>query len=237
MIKLVCYLIEVNCLKNSKIISSMLGIIGICLISIGITLYYDMDKVNLSSFSYSQIDTKSMATSSNVLINNEGNIVNNADVEAVVMEIAPASVVIPPRVEVYDGLTMEELIDKLNRNLGNDYIAGKGELIATQCLEKGVDPYVAVAIILHETGCGSSCSNLARYCNNVGGQKGSPSCNGGSYKYYATLDEGIIGFIDNLSRNYYSMGLITVESIGSKYAASNTWPFKINWFINQIRNN
>ena len=75
--------------------------------------------------------------------------------------------------------------DKLNRNLGNDYIAGKGEFIATQCLEKGVDPYVAVAIILHETGCGTKCSNLARTCNNVGGQKGSPGCNGGSFKSFS----------------------------------------------------
>ena len=152
------------------------------------------------------------------------------------MEVAPASVVIPPRIEVYDGLTIEELSDKLNRNLGNDYIAGKGELIATQCLEKGVDPYVAVAIILHETGCGTKCSNLARNCNNVGGQKGSPRCNGGSYKHYATLDEGIIGFVNNLSKNYYALGLNTVEAIGPKYAAGNTWPSKINWFVNKIKN-
>mgnify|MGYP003299153745 CR=1 FL=1 len=52
---------------------------------------------------------------------------------------------------------------------GNDYIAGKGMLLASQCIEKGVDPYVAVAIMLHETGCKWTCSKLARNYNNVGG--------------------------------------------------------------------
>ena len=42
------------------------------------------------------------------------------------------------------------------------------------------DSYVAVAIMLHETGCKSNCSSLVRNCNNVGGQKGSPGCNGGA---------------------------------------------------------
>lgn len=223
-------------MKKSKIISSLLSIIGICLISIGIVLHYDMNQVRLTKKLSSSFDIKSMAASGNVLINEVNDSISNSSIEAVAMEVAPASVVIPPRIEVYDGLTIEELSDKLNRNLGNDYIAGKGELITTQCLEKGVDPYVAVAIILHETGCGTKCSNLARNCNNVGGQKGSPSCNGGSYKYYATLDEGIIGFVNNLSKNYYALGLNTVEAIGPKYAAGNTWPSKINWFVNKIKN-
>ena len=39
------------------------------------------------------------------------------------------------RVEVYDGLTMEELSDKLNRSL-NSTLAGKGELFANS-LSKG----------------------------------------------------------------------------------------------------
>ena len=51
--------------------------------------------------------------------------------------------------------------------------------------------------MLHETGCKYKCSNLVVSCNNVGGQKGSPSCGGGSYKYYATLDDGIVGHIEN----------------------------------------
>mgnify|MGYP002511620479 CR=1 FL=1 len=40
--------------------------------------------------------------------------------------------------------------------------------------------YLAVAIVLHETGCKWTCSKLVRECNNVGGMKGS-GC--GSYGY------------------------------------------------------
>lgn len=184
---------------------------------------------------FNEINIENMAVSTSNLVNNKNIGVTNTTLIPVDMEVAPASIVIPPRIEVYDGMTIEELADKINRNLGTGYIAGKGYLIATQCIEKGIDPYVAVAIMLHETGCRSNCSKLVVSCNNVGGQKGAPGCNGGSYKAFNTLDEGIIGFIDNLQRNYYSKGLTTIEAIGSKYAASKAWPGKINSYVNQIR--
>ena len=98
------------------------------------------------------------------------------------------------RVIVYDGMTMSELTEKLNRSLKST-IAGKGDVFASYSLERGVDPYLAVSIMLLETGCNWSCSSLMRKCNNVGGQKGSPSCDGGSYKSYPSLDEGIKGFM------------------------------------------
>ena len=53
---------------------------------------------------------------------------------------------------VYDGLTKEELVDKLNRNL-NSTLSGTGEIFANYAIEYGIDPYLAVAIVLHETGC------------------------------------------------------------------------------------
>lgn len=135
---------------------------------------------------------------------------------------------------VYDGLTMNQLADKLNRSL-NSNISGKGYLIASYSLQLGIDPYMATAIILHETGCNGTCSSLVRECNNVGGQKGGPSCGGGAYKAYPTLDEGIMGYLDNLYRNYYAVGLTTVETIGPKYAASTTWTSKVNNYMALIR--
>ena len=135
---------------------------------------------------------------------------------------------------VYDGLTMQQLADKLNRSLKST-ISGKGYLIASYSLQLGIDPYVATAIILHETGCNGTCSTLVRECNNVGGQKGSPSCGGGAYKAYPTLDEGIMGYLDNLYRNYYAVGLNTVETIGPKYAASTTWASQVNNYVALIK--
>ena len=138
------------------------------------------------------------------------------------------------RVIVYDGMTMSELAEKLNRSLKST-IAGKGDIFASYSLERGVDPYLAVSIMLLETGCNWSCSSLMRKCNNVGGQKGSPSCDGGSYKSYPSLDEGIKGFIDNIADNYYAYGLTTPEAMNKKYAASNVWAIKVNNYISSVK--
>lgn len=135
---------------------------------------------------------------------------------------------------VWDGLTMGELTDKLNRML-NSTLSGKGEIFATHSLELGMDPYLAVAIVLQETGCQWNCSYLVNACNNVGGQKGSPGCDGGSYKAYNTLDEGIIGYLDNLYYNYYAYGLTTAEAMNPKYAESTAWAYNVNSYIEKIK--
>ncbi len=232
---------EVTNLKRGKLISSVLATLGIVMISIALVVQQEKNiyKDQVVETKNSTIELKNMATCANNIINTEqqANTSVDAEVTPIQMEIAPASVIVPPRIEVYEKMTIDELAEKLNRNLGSGYIAGKGYLIASQCIEKGVDPYVAVAIMLHETGCKYNCSSLVKTCNNVGGQKGSPGCNGGAYKAYATLDDGIVGFINNLQRNYYSKGLNTIETIAPKYAASSAWPAKIRSYVEQIRAN
>ena len=132
---------------------------------------------------------------------------------------------------VYDGKTMNELAEQLNKSL-NSTISGKGYLIASKSLEYGVDPYMATAIILQETGCKWNCSALVTNCNNVGGQKGS-GC--GSYSYFESLDAGIEAFISNLYRNYIAQGLTTLEQINTKYAASQEWSTYVNNYIESIK--
>lgn len=134
---------------------------------------------------------------------------------------------------VYDGLTMRELSEKLDRTLKNE-LAGKGELYASYSLEKGVDPYLAVAISMEETGCNWNCSNLVKSCHNVGGMKGS-GC--GSYGYFNTIDDGIRIFIDNIAKNYVAYGLNTAEEMNPKYAANPLWARNVNNYINKIKNN
>ena len=132
---------------------------------------------------------------------------------------------------VYDDMTMEQLAEKLNRNL-NSTLTGKGYLIASYSLQQGVNPYLALAIMLHETGCAWSCSSLTQINNNVGGMRGS---NG--YLYFATIDEGIKAFIDNLSRNYIRYGLTTAETMNSKYAENPNWHVAVNQYIERIKAN
>ena len=148
----------------------------------------------------------------------------------------PLAIEVVPTI-VYEGMSMESLSAKLNRSLKST-LSGYGEMFAHLSIEYGVDPYVAIAIVLLETGCYSgTCSTLTSQCNNVGGMKGSPGCGGGAYKQFASLEEGIEAFIKNLSKNYYRKGLTTVEQIGKKYAESNTWSTKVNNYILKIKAN
>lgn len=219
----------------------VLSIVSISMVAIGVMLQSEsVLKEHVSiAYKYKEINVNNIALHAGNLIEKSKKAeveVKEESLKSAEMEVAPASVVIPPRIEVFDGMTIEELSDKLNRNLGTDYIAGKGEFVARECLARGIDPYLATAIMLHETGCGSYCSSLARNCNNVAGQKGSPGCGGGSYKSWPTLEEGILGFLDNLKYNYYDRGLTTVEAIGSRYAEGQTWPSKIHWYMDKIKN-
>lgn len=136
---------------------------------------------------------------------------------------------------VWDDLTVDELTLKLNKNLYSD-LEGMGEHFAKYTEETGLDPYLAVAIVNLETGCKWGCSTLARSCNNIGGIKGSPSCNGGAYKRFDSLEEGIKSYLDLVYYNYYSVGLDTAEKMNPKYAESTSWAFKVNNYYNDIKN-
>lgn len=212
----------------NKIVSVVLLMVSVLMISIALVLEYN-ETIGFGNVSIEEFNIKNMATATS-LVSDDSDIVK-LEYREVAMEVVPSSI---ERVEVYEGMTIEELSAQINKSL-KGYIADKGELIATYCLANGVDPYIATAIMLHETGCNSKCSTLTTQCNNVGGQKGYPRCGNGSYKKYDTLDDGIKGVIDNLSRNYFGIGLNTVELIAPKYAEGNTWAGKINYYVNKIR--
>ncbi len=166
-------------------------------------------------------------------INYSNNIVNDSN--SISYNFTKEDIVDDSNVEeiVFDGLTMNELINKLDRNLYNE-LYGKGYLYATYSLEKNVDPYLAVAISLEETGCKWNCSNLVKYCNNVGGMIGS-GCNG--YSSWSSLDDGIRAFIDNISNNYVAYGLKTAYEMNAKYAENSMWASHVNNYINIIKKN
>lgn len=134
---------------------------------------------------------------------------------------------------IWDNLTLEELTDKLNKNLYST-LSNTGIYFAEYTKNTGLDPYLAVSIVNHETGCKWGCSKLAKECNNIGGIKGTPSCGNTSYKKYDTLEEGIKSYLDLIYYNYYSQGLDTPEKMNSKYAESTTWAEKVNKYYQEI---
>ncbi|MCR4581783.1 MAG: glucosaminidase domain-containing protein [Bacilli bacterium] len=135
---------------------------------------------------------------------------------------------------IFEGMTLTELTDKLNKSL-KGYMTNTGYFFAEYTKRTGLDPYLAVSIVLLESGCKWTCSSLTRNCNNIGGLKGGQSCNGGSYRRYNTLGEGIDGFLDIIYKNYYLKGLTTPELMAPRYAQSSTWAEKVNAYINEVR--
>lgn len=135
---------------------------------------------------------------------------------------------------VWDNLTEEELTIKLNKNLYST-LSNTGSHFAKYTSETGLDPYLAISIVNLETGCKWGCSYLAKTCNNIGGIKGSPSCNGSSYRRYDTLEEGIKSYLDLIYYNYYSIGLDDPYKMNSKYAESSTWAEKVNNYYQAVK--
>ena len=192
---------------------------------------FDTNPVAYVSEEYYAFDTISMATIRQDLIDTMSKeVVESEEPE----EVVDYSEVYPEI--VYDGMTLEQLGEKLDRSLKSS-LSGYGYTIASYAIEYDVDPYMAVAIMLHETGCASGkCSGLTSKCYNVGGMKGGPSCGNGSYKRFKSMDKGIESFMKNLSNNYIKKGLTTPEAINTKYAASTTWSNRIKYYIAKVRN-
>ena len=202
-------------------IGKILCIISILMISMGILVFSKEKSLKL------EMDNREYSDANEVSNNIQARLdTSSLELKQMNMNAANGSLI---RIVVFDNLTMEELSAKLNRIIKGQ-MSGKGHLIATECLKRGVDPYVATAIMMHETGNGSS--RMCHECYNFGGQKGS-GC--GAYQRFSSTDEGITKMIDNLYRNYYARGLTTIESIGSRYAESGTWPSMIHMYVNKIK--
>lgn len=218
-------------MKKPHIISKVLAGAGCSLLIISLIIVGVTDKDSFIEYTSSsgKYLTNSMKDSSKTSSKSKIKEISYTEDEKDEIEIAEAIAG-----DVYSGETQDEIAAKLNRHLGNDLLGGKGELIASYSMSLGVDPYLAAAVMLHESACGSHCSSLARNCHNFAGQKGANKCSG-DYVGYATVDDGIKGAINNLYKNYYSKGLNRAESIGTKYAASNTWVSKINYYIRKLK--
>ena len=145
----------------------------------------------------------------------------------------------PIREVVYKDLTFDELVTVLDKSLKSD-LTGTGYLYAKYALKYGVDPYLAVAISLHETGCNRVCSDKVINCNNVGGQRFTPRCYSGAgatYGRYDTLEEGIEGFIRNIYNNYVRYGLLTAYDMQDKYVGTGTqtWAPTVEGYIRVLK--
>ena len=133
----------------------------------------------------------------------------------------------------FNGEKSEVIASKINNHL-KGVLKNKGQFIVDYSLSVGMDPYLASSVMLHETGCAWNCSYLASVCYNVAGNKGSPGCNGGSYRKFNSIDEGIKFAINKLNY-YYQKGYTTPKQINPFYAEDQTWYQKINNYMNKLK--
>ena len=134
----------------------------------------------------------------------------------------------------FKGEHVEDIGKKIEKYF-NSTLNGKGQFVAEYAVTVGMDPYLAAGVMLQETGCYWNCSKLVKKCNNVGGQKGKPSCNGGSYRKFSTLEDGIKFTINKLN-GYYKKGKTTAKQINPHYAESNSWHVNVDKYIKKIKN-
>ena len=133
----------------------------------------------------------------------------------------------------FNGEKSEDIAKKLNKHL-KGVLKNKGEFITEYSLSIGMDPYIAAAVILHETGCTWNCSYISRVCNNVAGNKGNPGCNGGSYRKFNTIEDGIKFAIKKLN-SYYKKGYTTPKQINPFYAEDSTWYKKVDNYVKKLK--
>ena len=128
-------------------------------------------------------------------------------------------------------LNYKQIVEQIDNSL-NSSLNGYGDVFVDKALEYDVDPYLAVSIMLHETGCAWTCSSLVRNNNNIGGMRGN-----GNYYTFSSLEEGIDAYYRNLSNNYVSKGLDTPEEMVYKYTGFNNdnWLSKVKSYIKTIK--
>ena len=221
--------------KLPSVKAVLLAITVICSIEIFTNLIEGITIISLDS----AYTTASNAVIESVMLKNQTKKLQEKelkfDEKELKQEIEIISLKASTPVIVYEGMTMDELALKLNNSLSST-LSGYGMSFAKYSIQYGVDPYLALAITLLETGCKWGCSSMVTKCNNVGGMKGAGSCLGTSYATFQSLDAGIEAMIRNLANNYIQKGLVTPEQINTKYATSSTWAYKVNNYINVIRN-
>lgn len=131
--------------------------------------------------------------------------------------------------EVEDVNKVEEVVDKCMM----DYTSCKIKEVA---IREGITDWkIPVAIARHECGYKDNqyLSNAFKNKNNVGGMMYYDTTTKSSYLItFDTIDDGVEAFVSNLKRNYFNLGLDTIEKIQPKYAPVNAQndPYGLNEF-------
>lgn len=108
-----------------------------------------------------------------------------------------------------ENLRKETIIRVMDNNL-KGLLKGKSQVIYEASTTNGYPPYLQCAIIIHETGNGTS--KALKQKNNVGG-----IFQGSHLKWYESIDASIWDMAWRIKKYYVDEGRTTIESFGAKY--------------------
>lgn len=137
-----------------------------------------------------------------------------------------------------------EKVDSTLNGCNMDYTSCKIKEVA---MLYGIDWRLSVAIARHECGYnnGEYISNAYKTKNNVGGlMYYDAESKKSKLMSFDTIDAGIEAFVSNLKRNYFDLGLDTIEEIQPKYAPvgatndpyglNNVWQIGVKAYLSQL---
>lgn len=141
----------------------------------------------------------------------------------------------------YENVDAVTIGSKINTSLKGE-LAGFGELIAKYSIVNEVNPYLVAGMIVENTECEESCSVLVTKCNNVGkltynkDSIGEVSCFGGNYRSFNTIEDSIKTYIKFIKSNFYEKEMTTPGTIYSAYRKDVRWAFRVNNYMEQMKN-
>ena len=141
----------------------------------------------------------------------------------------------------YNNESASTIGKKIDNYLKGD-MKGFGEFIAKYAIANDLDPYFVAGMIVEATGCDTECSVLVTKCNNVykalynKENMGEASCFGGNYQKFNTIEDSVKSFIKYVKINFYEKDLKTPGAIYKIYNKDVRWVFRVNQYIDKIKN-
>ena len=141
----------------------------------------------------------------------------------------------------YEGIDATVIGNKINTGLKGE-LSGNGELIAKYSIVNNINPFLVAGMIIENSDCGDTCSVLVTKCKNVGKLAynkdiiGEASCFGGYYRSFNNIEDSIKAYIKFIRKNFYDKELTTPGSIYNSYHKDVGWAFRVNNFMEQMKN-
>ena len=141
----------------------------------------------------------------------------------------------------YEDVDAVVIGNKINTLLKGE-LAGYGELISKYSIVNEVNPYLVAAMIVENAECDETCSVLVTKCHNIGktlynkDSIGETACFGGYYRNFKTIEDSIKTYIKYIKTNFYEKEKTTPSTIYSSYRKDVRWVFRVNSYMEQMKN-